>query len=157
MMRFLPFLFFLCTILPIVLCGQEMGVPELKHPKNVATRQYIDENKYGWRNLNKETLTLAREFKRRDSTYYVPWMIEGVYLKENAADFIGFNNAIQSLRKAFDLIRTDYHKALKTRSDDIFVYYPLYNLHFEFSVITTHLVDCYNYTNRPDSAFFWKL
>lgn len=146
---------FICILILYHLCTQAQSayIPEIQHPRNSTIRNTIDDRKGGWSALGTETLTLAREFKRMDSLYYVPWMIEGVYLKQNAADYIGFNNAIASLRKAFDLLEKDYKKYLKIRTSDIFVYYPLYNLHYEFSVIAHHLTDCYSYTNRPDSAF----
>ena len=142
-----------CCITAYDTQAQSAYIPEIQHPRNAAVRNAIEERKSGWSSLGAATLPLARELKRMDSLYYVPWMIEGVYLKQNAADYIGFNNAIASLRKAFDLLEKDYKKYLKTRTGDIFVYYPLYNLHYEFSVIAHHLTDCYSYTNRPDSAF----
>src|SRR5690606_12880513 len=96
--------------------AQSIYIPTLEHPRNTAVRNLIDERKFGWRGLGAEALTQAREVKRMDSTYYMPWMIEGIYLKEHAADFIGFKNATAVLQKAHQLIQKDYKKQLRTRT-----------------------------------------
>jgi hypothetical protein len=133
--------------------AQSFFIPEVPHPRNKVIRNAIDEEKPALGNISDDALNLAREFKRRDSTYYVPWMIEGIYYKERAADKLGFDNASKFLAKAFALITADYSASLKKRTSDFFEYFPIYNLHLDFSYIANHLVECYSYIDKADSAF----
>ncbi len=142
-----------CLLSNTRIVGQTFFVPELQHPRNATVRKEIDEQKPNVNNTSDITLQIAREFKRRDSTYYVPWMLEGIFLKERAADKLGFENATVILEKAYALLTKDYSSALKKRTSDFFEYYPIYNLHMEFATIVRNLVDCYSNTDKPDSAF----
>jgi len=128
-------------------------ISPITHPKNELARTQIDAKRVETDGFSKDALVRAREFKRTDSSYYVGWMYEGMYLAENAADYLGYNNAIASLRKTLDLIENDYPKYLKLRSGDFFEYYPVYGLHSDYTNVADALVDCYNNTNQPDSSY----
>lgn len=142
-----------CLMQGNIALAQGFSIPEIQHPRNINARKDIDFQKPSTSNVQKDFLSLAREFKRRDSTYYVPWMLEGLYYRDHAADYLGFLQGSQALRKAYDLITKDYAKYLKTRTNDIFVYFPLYDLHGDFAQITSALTECYAYIDRADSAF----
>lgn len=150
--------YFLCILVGLLFAQQQLlqaqsFMPTISHPKNEFNRTSIDGKRIEADRFPKDALNRAREFKRTDSTYYVGWMYEGQYLADNAADYLGYYNAIASLRKALDLLEYDYKKYLKVRSSDFFEYYPVYNLHTDYTNIADALVDCYSNTNQPDSSY----
>ena len=100
-----------------------------------------------------DALLRSREFKRIDSTYYVGWLFEGAYKYGHSADYLGYKNAIYPLSHALDLIERDYAKALATRTTEVMVYYPIYKLQIDYSIIAYYLMNCYSNTDQPDKAF----
>src|SRR6516165_10672279 len=71
----------------------------------------------------------ARSFIRRDSTYYLGYLLEGGYLFFRANDELGFNKAIGPLKKALDKIEHDYDPLLKIRTNNYPVYASNYKYH----------------------------
>lgn len=135
------------------LYAQSISLPEVQHPKNATIRNNINQQKSDFYIDSKDILVQARKLKRLDSTYYVPWMLEGLYFQSHAADIIGFKKAAASLKKAYALITKDYDRYLKKRTSDIFEYFPVYELQGDFAKIADALVDAYSYQEFPDSAF----
>jgi hypothetical protein len=80
--------------------------------KNAALRYEIDAKKKGVNLDKEEALFAARDFIRIDSTYYVGWMMQGIYLSNIAADYVGYKNAIAPLEKALQLMESDYKAIL---------------------------------------------
>ncbi len=99
-----------------------------------------------------DMLPRSREFIRLDSTYYVGWMLEGMYKQQHAADYLGFKNAIVPLEKAIHLLEHDYSKALATRSGDVFVVYPIRLIVPDYCTIAYLLMTCYSNTDQPDKV-----
>lgn len=128
-------------------------MPVFEHPRRAEKRNEIDAKRSGTNFFSKDALPRSREFKRIDSTYYVGWMYEGMYKSEMAMDFLGYRNAITPLKKALELIEKDYAKALRVRSADFLEYYPVYTFQFDYSAITSRLVECYNNTDQPNEAY----
>ncbi len=50
----------------------------------------------------------ARSLIRKDSTYYVGYLLEGGYLFFRANDELGFNKAIRPLKKALSKIEGEF-------------------------------------------------
>jgi hypothetical protein len=85
--------------------------------QHAAARYEIDAKRTGVAFYDKDALPRSREFIRLDSTYYVGHYYEGMYKYERAADYIGYKNCIQPLRKALFLFEKDYKNELKTIID----------------------------------------
>lgn len=100
-----------------------------------------------------DMLPRSREFKRIDSTYYVGWLIEGEYKFDHAADFLGYKNAAIPLERALDLIEHDYAKALATRTDNIYTYYPIRLFFVDYSQIAYYLMTCYANTEQVEKVY----
>lgn len=122
-------------------------------PIQSIARQEIDAKRIDSNPFSSDALPRSREFKRIDSTYYVGWLFEGLYKQKYAADFLGYKNAIEPLKKALQLIEKDYKKQLKTRTSDLFEYYPAYKFHIDYSLIASALIDCYNNIEQPEETF----
>lgn len=122
-------------------------------PIQSIARQEIDAKRMDSNPFSSDALPRSREFKRIDSTYYVGWLFEGLYKQKYAADFLGYKNAIEPLNRALQLIEKDYKKQLKTRTSDLFEYYPSYKFHIDYSLIASALIDCYNNIEQPDEAY----
>ncbi len=100
-----------------------------------------------------DMLPRSREFKRIDSTYYVGWMIEGMYKYDHAEDLLGFRNAEIPLERALDLEEHDYAKALATRTGEIMTLYPIRQFAPDYTMIAYYLMQCYLNTDQPDKAY----
>lgn len=124
------------------------------HPADKIVQRYftIDQKRKNEDMYTEEALPRSREFKRIDSTYYVGWMFEGAYKFEHAADYLGYKSAIPPLAKALDLMEHDYAKALATRTSELMIYYPIYKLHIDYTVIANYLMNCYANTDQPELA-----
>src|ERR1051325_1183157 len=58
--------------------------------------------------LDSKMYEKARSFIRKDSTYYVGYLLEGGFLFFRANDELGFTKAIGPLKKALDKIEHDF-------------------------------------------------
>ena len=80
---------------------------------NPSARYEIDAKRTGVSPVDKDAIPRSREFLRLDSTYYVGYMYEGLYLADKSSDVFGFRNAIPPLRRAFNLFEKDYRSKLE--------------------------------------------
>lgn len=115
-------------------------------------RQQIDSEREGGSFFDDKTLTKARSFIRRDSTYYVGYLLEGAYLFFRANDELGFRKAITPLVKALKRIEKDFDRQLRTRSNSYTVYAGNYRYHFDYGLITYFLSRCYQNVEMQDKA-----
>ncbi|HMN32618.1 MAG TPA: hypothetical protein PKA54_04540 [Chitinophagaceae bacterium] len=118
-------------------------------------RYEIDAKRGSLRFNSPDALPRGREFKRIDSTYYVGWMFEGLYKYEHAADYIGFRMAAEQLEKASLLLEKDFKKELKNRTQDVFEYIQVMNIHKDWDYIAYSLMQCYSNMEAPDKV--WEL
>ena len=94
----------------------------------------------------------AREFIRLDPSYYVGYMLEGLFRYDRSGDVLGYRQAIAPLRKALALFEKDYATLLRT------IYASAENLEAnkskmaDYVFITDRLMDCYSHIERPDSV-----
>lgn len=102
--------------------------------------------------LEEKTYEKARGFIRKDSTYYVGYLLEGAYLFFRANDELGFNKAIGPLKKALDKIEYDFDPLLRIRSNNYTVYSANYRYHFDYGLITYFLSRCYQNVELQDKA-----
>ncbi len=116
-----------------------------------SLRQQMDSERSG-SFLDPKMLEKARSFIRRDSTYYLGYMLEGAYLFFRANDELGFRKAATPLQKALDKIENDYDKQLRTRSNNYAVYSAVYRYHFDYGLITYFLSRCYQNVEQQDKA-----
>jgi hypothetical protein len=116
-----------------------------------SIRQQMDSERDG-SFMDEKTYEKARGFIRRDSTYYLGYLLEGAYLFFRANDEIGFNKAIAPLTKALEKIEFDYDPILKIRSNNYGVYSANYRYHFDYGLITYFLSRCYQNVEKQDKA-----
>ncbi len=123
---------------------------------NPAARYEIDAKRTGVSPLEKDAIPRSREFIRLDSTYYVGYMYEGLFMADKSSDAIGFRNAIPALRKSFMLFEKDYSKNLKGMFNAPENYMQNINRYIDFLQISSSLRDCYDNLEMPDSVM-WLL
>ncbi len=124
---------------------------ECAYAQHNSLRQQMDNDRNG-SFLDPKTLEKARSFIRKDSTYYLGYMLEGAYLFFRANDELGFRKAAVPLQKALDKIENDYDKQLRTRSNNYAVYSEAYRFHFDYGLITYFLSRCYQNVEQQDKA-----
>lgn len=146
MNRYITFIFALFIGCSVSLFGQKM----------TAERYEIDLKRQSVRMNDRDALLRAREFVRLDPTYYVGYMIEGLYKHEHSSDYIGFKNAIQPLKTAFELFGKDYGNILKAKYTSTEQYAAVEDRFWDYYRITSGLMECYSNTDRPDSVI-WLL
>ncbi len=95
----------------------------------------------------------SREYIRKDSTYYIGWMYMGAYLFNRANDVKGFTQAIEPLRKAFELIERDYDTELRTRSNDFITYVSVQMVQNDYSYIANWLSGSYQNIEKAQDAY----
>ncbi|MDB5221683.1 MAG: hypothetical protein JWN83_350 [Chitinophagaceae bacterium] len=125
--------------------------------QDAAKRYEIDAKRIGVQPYDKDALPRSREFIRLDSTYYVGHYYEGIYKYERAADYLGYKNCIQPLKKALLLFEKDFKKD--------FTNAPLYDIkQMDIRSICATLYESYSNVEQPDSAMWilekvqsWKL
>ncbi len=78
--------------------------------QNEEARYEIEAKRLGVSVFDKDALPRSREFLRLDSTYYVGHYYEGMYKYDRAADYLGYKNCIQPLKKAFLLFEKDFRR-----------------------------------------------
>lgn len=116
-----------------------------------TVRQQIDKARDG-SFLDVKTYEKARGFIRKDSTYYVGYMLEGAYLFFRANDELGFRIAIAPLQKALDKIENDFDPLLKIRTNNYALYSENYRYQFDYGLITYFLSRCYQNVELQDKA-----
>lgn len=120
--------------------------------RNDAARYEIDAKREGVYYGDKDALPRSREFIRLDSTYYVGWMLEGMYKYNRSSDYIGYKQAIVPLQKAFNLLERDYGNELKALYSS-FNYYVQHQKRFnDLYELGNTLRMCYNNIEEPDST-----
>src|SRR5689334_12717765 len=80
----------------LIACLTNIG----SHAQNPAARYEIDAKRIGVTPVDKDALPRGREFIRLDSTYYVGWMYQGLFLNDRSVDVIGYQRALPIMRKA---------------------------------------------------------
>lgn len=119
---------------------------------NASARMNIDNDRGNLHYFDKEALVKAKEYIRKDSTYYVGHMFEGAYKYNRAADMMGFKNAIKPLEKARELLVKDYKRKLKVRSGDIMAFIDAYKFQYDYCAIIALLEESYRNIEAPDKA-----
>lgn len=140
----------LCLLM--VLAAQCLVVPSHAEP-NPAQRAEIRAKRIGVPVDNEEGLAASRAFLRIDSTYYVGWMYQGLYLEARAADLPGYKKAIPTLERALDLLEKDYASVLSIKTKDAQEYYRIRPVHEDYSAIAEGLFNAYQYTDRQEAAY----
>ena len=117
--------------------------------QNAAKRYEIDAKRLGVAPYDKDALPRSREFIRLDSTYYVGHYYEGIYKYERAADYLGYKNCIQPLKKALLLFEKDFRKEFTNAN-------PYDIKQMDIRSICATLYDSYSNIEQADSAM-WVL
>ena len=99
-----------------------------------------------------KTYEKGRSFIRRDSTYYLGYLLEGAYLFFRANDELGFKKASEPLQKALDLIEHDFDPLLRTRTNNYETYSANYRFQFDYGLISYFLSRCYQNVEDEDNA-----
>ncbi|MGN6615655.1 MAG: tetratricopeptide repeat protein [Ilyomonas sp.] len=140
--------FLLIRLLIILFCITNISFGQSKS----AARYEIDAKRIGVNPVSKDALPRSREFLRLDSTYYVGWMYEGMYKYDRSADYLGYKNAIPSLRKAFDLLNKDYGATFRNMYSSIMYFSENVNRYQDLFMISNALKECYDNIEMPDSV-----
>jgi tetratricopeptide (TPR) repeat protein len=106
--------------------------------------------------LDNEMMLRAREFIRKDPTYYVGYMFEGLYRYDRSGDRAGYLQAAKPLKQAFELFERDYAIALRDVYASEEKYGEYHDRLYDYIYITEKLMDCYSNVERPDSVI-WLL
>jgi hypothetical protein len=125
---------------------------KISFTQNKAARYEIDAKRIGVNFYDKDALPRSREFVRLDSTYYVGWYYEGMYKYDRAADYLGYKNCIEPLKKSLFLLEKNFNYNLK----NIVSLSNLTAAHTDVMQLCNALYDCYSNVEQPDSAM-WLL
>ncbi|MBS1488099.1 MAG: hypothetical protein JST43_10985 [Bacteroidetes bacterium] len=124
-------------------------------PAQSTIRQQIDRERNEMGSVaftDQKTYDKARSFIRRDSTYYVGYMLEGAFLFFRANDELGFNKAIDPLKKAWEKMENDYDPLLRLRTNNFADYSANYRFQSDYGLITYFLSRCYQNVEDQDNA-----
>ena len=124
--------------------------------QNPAARYEIDAKRLGVTPFDKDALPRGREFLRLDSTYYVGWMYQGIYLHDRSVDQQGFQRSLPYLRHSFNLLEKDYSALLKSIYSNPMLYMQNNQRYNDYLVLANKLREAYEYLEIPDSAM-WVL
>lgn len=124
--------------------------------QKAAARYEIDAKRIGVSPFDKDALPRSREFIRLDSTYYVGWMYQGLYLNERSVDKVGYQRALPIMSKAFKLLEKDFGGLLKTIYSSPMVYMSNNERYNDYLVLASKLREDYEFLEMPDSAM-WVL
>lgn len=141
------------TIILALIAGS--GLQPL-HAQNAAARYEINAKRVGLFFTDKEALPRGREFVRLDSTFYVGWMYQGLFLDDRSADQTGYQRALPFIRHAFVLLEKEYSPALQSVYSNITTYVQYNQVYSDYINTARALRECYEYLNMPDSAM-WVL
>jgi hypothetical protein len=122
--------------------------------QNAAARYEIDAKRMGVTPFDKDALPRGREFVRLDSTYYVGWMYQGLYMNERSADVVGYQRALPLMRKAFMLLEKDYSALLKSLYSNPMIYMQNNQRYNDYLVLASKLREDYEFLEMPDSAMW---
>lgn len=123
-------------------------------PAQNATRLQIDRERNELKTsfTDSKTYDKARSFIRRDSTYYVGYMLEGAFLFFRANDELGFHKAIGPLKKACQKMENDFDPLLRMRTNNFADYSANYRFQSDYGLITYFLSRCYQNVEDQDQA-----
>lgn len=121
-----------------------------------AARYEINAKRIGLSFTDREALPRGREFVRLDSTYYVGWMYQGLFLNDRSADETGYQRATPFLRSAFLLLEKEFTPALQSVYSSISLYMQYNQVYSDYINTARALRECYEYLNIPDSSM-WVL
>ncbi len=119
---------------------------------NTAARYEIDAKRIGVNSSDNDMLPRSREFIRLDSTYYVGWLLEGLYKYDRSGDYLGYKQAIVPLRKALQLMEKDYGNTLKNLFSTPNFFLTNVQRFDDFYQIASTLIQSYNSIEMPDST-----
>src|SRR4029079_13249921 len=117
-----------------------------------AARYEIDAKRIGVNFYDKDALPRSREFIRLDSTYYVGWYYQGMYKYDRAADYPGYKNCIDPLKKSLLLFERHY-------GDNLHIILGPGNFsqaQADIMQLCNALYESYSNVEEPDSAM-WLL
>ena len=125
---------------------------QLTSAQDAAKRYEIDAKRIGVAPYDKDALPRSREFIRLDSTYYVGYYYEGMYKFQRAADYLGYKNCIQPLKRSLLLFEKDNQKDLQ----NLFSGNSFDPGQMDIRVICNALYESYSNIEQADSAM-WLL
>lgn len=138
----------LAAVLALLLCSRPLAA------QKAAARYEINAKRLGLSPTDKDALPRGREFVRLDSTYYVGWMYQGIFMYDRSADEAGYQKAIPYLRQAFVLLEQDFNPLLQTLYNSPENYMQNTLLYSDYLELARCLRDSYEYLNHPDSAIW---
>jgi hypothetical protein len=124
--------------------------------QDASARYEINAKRIGVNVTDKDALPRGREFVRLDSTYYVGYMYQGLFLNDRSADKTGYLRAIPYIRQAFILLENDFTPALLSLYNSTDLYVQNNRIYIDYLNIARALRECYEYIDMPDSAM-WVL
>jgi hypothetical protein len=138
--RFISYIFIQCLAL----------IVHNAFSQNTGVRYEIDAKRIGVNFYDKDALPRSREFIRLDSTYYVGWYFDGMFKYDRAADYLGYRNCIDPLRKALFLFERNYKSNLK----EVLTPGRFSLAQSDIMQICNALYESYSNIEEPDSAMW---
>lgn len=125
------------------------AIGQLYGQGNTAARYEIEAKRIGVDPHGNDALPRSREFIRLDSTYYVGYLLEGLYKAEHSSDRQGFILSVKPLEKALDLLTYDYGAALQNLYRDRNYFNQYVRVYQDFLTLCNVLTQCYDNTDQP--------
>ena len=135
---------FTCTFIFFVLLSH------IVLSQNPSARYEIDAKRIDVTISDKDALPRSREFIRLDSTYYVGYYYEGMFKYNRAADYLGYKNAIQPLKRSLLLYEKDFRPYLVNLTS----FFTIDKKLSDIQQICNALYDSYSNVEFPDSAMW---
>ena len=117
-----------------------------------AVRYEIDAKRLNINYNDKDALPRSREFIRLDSSYYVGYMVEGLYRFNRSADYYGYKQAVTPLYKAFKLFDRDFGGTMRNLFTDMNFYQNNIRRLNDLFELADALKSCFNALEWPDSS-----
>ncbi len=152
MMKVLLHIVFKCCIITFLMLLLFSFDSFAQRRSKEQARYEIDAKRYGIDVKSEETLPRAKEFVRLDSTYYVGWMLEGMYKYERSADALGFKNAILPLQKSYKLISTEFDEVFANMFSNYDYLSKNITRFHDLMIIVDALIASYDNVDMPDSS-----
>jgi hypothetical protein len=148
--------FYSKILLSFLICSGFILLQNTGWAQDATARYEINAKRIGVSFTDKDALPRGREFVRLDSTYYVGWLYQGLFLNDRSADRNGYQRALPFMRTAFNLLEKDFTPALQTLYNSTDLYVQNNVLYVDYINIARALRECYEYIDMPDSAM-WVL
>lgn len=141
-------------LLLIINCSLLIIHSSVAQKDKTAIRYEIDAKRLGINQYDQEALYSSREFIRLDSSYYVGYLLQGLYYFEKSSDYLGFKNSTHSLRKSLELIERDFKTTIQNIFSSPSSDFTVYGRYNDFLTIAATIKEAYENIEMADSVMW---